>query len=122
MRRFIAIFVLLQVVSGILAPIALASTAMTAACCRRNGKHHCMSGMSMVPGIFDDSTPTVRSSREACPHCAPVIVSKFQGLHATRFVLLSPGSVAGVPPSALESGYHVAVREWSTRGPPQSLL
>ena len=73
MRRFIAIFVLLQVVSGILAPIALASTAMTAACCRRNGKHHCMSGMSMVPGIFDDSRPAVRSSREACPHCAPLL-------------------------------------------------
>jgi len=122
MRRFLAIFVLLQVAWGVLSPVAIASTATIAACCRRNGKHHCMSGVPAMPNTSDDSTPAVRSFNKTCPHCVPVTLSEFQGLHAARFVLASPSVSDDVLVSALESGYRIAVREWSTRGPPQFSL
>lgn len=122
MRRFFAIFVLFHVAWGTLSPVAIASTATIAACCRRNGKHHCVSGMSTMPSASDDTRLVIRSSENTCPHRFPIILSKFQGLHAASFVLPSPGAGDDVRLSALENGYRIALREWSTRGPPQFSL
>lgn len=49
MRRFLASLVIAVMAWGFVGPAALAVTGRDAlACCRRNGKHHCMSGTSAV--------------------------------------------------------------------------
>jgi len=123
MRRLFASFVLSAIGWSLVAPIALAATATAVqACCRRDGKHHCMSAGSGAPGTFGDGKLAVRGSQSSCPYSAPVILATFQGLHAAKFVPGSPVTVGYFAASALDSGCRVAAREWSARGPPLSLL
>ena len=67
MRRVIASFVLCIVAWTCVAPLALASAGnSTPACCRRNGKHHCMSGMSGMM-VSDEKGPVFRAFPSCCP-------------------------------------------------------
>ena len=69
MRRILAIFVLLVIGSSSIAPLAFAATyADTPACCRRDGKHHCQSGMTDMAGTPADGPSGLRLSAPSCPH------------------------------------------------------
>jgi hypothetical protein len=70
MRRFIAILVLSIVAWSFLVPATLeASTAAGAsACCRRNGKHHCVSRTSGSVGISSHALPSFRAKSSYCPY------------------------------------------------------
>jgi hypothetical protein len=70
MRRFIASLVLSIAAWGLLVPTTLKATAATAsACCRRNGKHHCVStGTSGSMGISSHALPGFRAKSSNCPY------------------------------------------------------
>jgi len=58
MRRLIASFVLSLMAWSLAAPVAMAASGTAIpACCRRNGKHHCMSGMSDMGAMLTDDAP-----------------------------------------------------------------
>lgn len=124
MRRLLASFVLSVLGCSLLVPLVLSATlAATTACCRRNGKHHCMSGISDMPGVFgDDSDPSLRAAPNSCPHSGPVVLSTFTGLHGTKFTLVSPWLRGIIAQTAAARGYRVAARERSARGPPESVF
>ena len=68
MRRFFASLVLSVMALSLLAPMAQAATGAGApSCCRRNGKHHCMSGISGTVAVSTDSLPGFRASSPVCP-------------------------------------------------------
>ena len=51
MRRTLAVAIAVLISLPLLAPFfALGSSAAVPACCRRNGQHHCMGGMTQMPG------------------------------------------------------------------------
>jgi hypothetical protein len=69
MRRFIASLVLSIVAWTFLVPTTLEATAAAAsACCRRNGKHHCVSGTSGSVGISSHARPSFRAKSSDCPY------------------------------------------------------
>jgi hypothetical protein len=68
MRRYVAALVLGVFAWSFFAPVALAvATDTTPACCRRTGKHHCMSGTSGVMSTGDKG-PEFRTSPSCCPY------------------------------------------------------
>jgi hypothetical protein len=91
MRRLLASFVLSLIGWGVLAPIALASVAAkTVECCRRNGKHHCMSDTSGMSGTSSQSgnSSGFSSHSDGCPY---------------RFQASTPTSPAHTQPGVLSS-------------------
>jgi hypothetical protein len=69
MRRFVANVVLSLMAGSFLAPIALAVRGSeTPACCRRDGKHHCMSGMSGMQTVSTDGLPSLGANSSNCPY------------------------------------------------------
>lgn len=124
MRRLFATFVLSAIGWSLLAPIALVATTATAvqACCRRDGKHHCMPAISDALRTSDDGKQAIRVSQTTCPYSTPIILATFQGLHATKFCPGSLGTVGCVAAFGLDKGFAVAARQWFARGPPASLL
>jgi hypothetical protein len=80
LRKLLAITLLalagLPLIQPLLA-LAPKSEANLPACCRRDGKHHCM--MSMADrGQFASRTPQFQSPAEKCPYC-PVSIAIVQG-------------------------------------------
>ena len=72
MRGTIASLVLSVTAWSFMAPMALALTgADKPACCRRNGKHHCMSGMSGI-SASDSNSPVFRALPSCCPYRSEV--------------------------------------------------
>ena len=68
MRRIVASLVLSVMAWSFLAPMALALTGNDSpACCRRNGKHHCMSVVSGAVASDGDS-PAFRVLPSRCPY------------------------------------------------------
>jgi hypothetical protein len=124
MRRLLAIFVLAVMGCSSVAPAALAaSSAATPACCRRDGKHHCQTGMADMPGgsTDRDSTPKLRATTPDCPHrvlsttptaAGQAETSEFSTpLPAASSLLAQPNSVGFDSQSELRN---------SERGPPSS--
>src|SRR6267143_4253709 len=69
MRRTVALFVLSVTVWSFLAPLAFGITGTApSACCRRNGKHHCMSGTPGLSGMSTDDLPDLRANSSDCPY------------------------------------------------------
>jgi hypothetical protein len=67
-RPFVSL-VLSVMVWTFVGPVAMGvMEAVTPGCCRRNGKHHCASGMSGMAGISTDSRLGFRTSSSDCPH------------------------------------------------------
>lgn len=123
MRRLFATFVLSAIGWSLVAPIALVATATAVqACCRRDGKHHCMSAISDALGMSNDGKLAIRVSQTTCPYSTPIILATFQGLHATKFGPGSLGTVGYVAAFGIDTGCGVAARQWFARGPPASLL
>lgn len=69
MRRIVASLALVLMAWSFSAPMALglAGTA-AAACCRRNGKHHCASEMSGMAALSADDLPSFRANSPDCPY------------------------------------------------------
>jgi hypothetical protein len=118
MRRILAAMLVLVFSGPLLAPLLTAAPDDSAlpACCRRNGKHHCM--MAMMMG--EDSGHPVAA--EKCPY------SPFAGLalmlphafasHAHPTILRGSAVLAAAIPQA-EAGYRISFhRSRQKRGPP----
>ena len=115
----LAIFVLLLNAWTLLAPFALAASADSApACCRRNGKHHCMSAMSGT-AVSTDNGPVLRSQSSKCPYnsetarpgfVAKLAVSTTSTLHSSTEALVAATESA-------QAEFHSA-GSISPRGPP----
>lgn len=91
MRRVLSSLLLGVLVWSFLAPLALAlTTNAPASCCRRNGKHHCISGMSVVAS--DAQQPAVRTI-PSCPYrsqiATPSVVGRLETSRATTHISLS---------------------------------
>jgi hypothetical protein len=69
MRRLLSISLLAAILLPFLTPLlttrAAAETALPA-CCRRDGKHHCMGAMATNPAT--DSRQRFQTPRETCPY------------------------------------------------------
>jgi len=122
MRRVLAIFVLLVTGSCSVAPLALATTySDTPACCRRDGKHRCQSGMSDMAGMSADGAPGLRATVAGCPHRSPSAtpVSAGQAKNPEFSVPQLPDATLVPVPNSL--GFRSApVLHNSERGPPSS--
>jgi hypothetical protein len=67
-RPFVSL-VLSTMVWTFVGPVAMGvAGTVTPACCRRNGKHHCASGMSGTAGISTDYRLGFRASSSVCPY------------------------------------------------------
>lgn len=104
------------------APLALAmSTDTTPACCHRDGKHHCISGMSsmMLPGEKD---PAFLAFPSCCPFrstiATPSSVAQLGVARTSTHV--APSSIPALESesSAVSSTAH---SRFSQRGPPTQL-
>jgi hypothetical protein len=123
MWRLVASLVLSVMAWSFVAPMALAVTGNDMpACCRRNGKHHCMSGMSAMAAMSSDAVPGFRASSPGCPYrsqtATPTSSARPQmpavsALRQPSSTLLSAGECA-----FLKS--HAATFNWQ-RGPPYPL-
>ena len=72
MRRTVSIAVLMVLLTGVLVPLAQASSVWVPACCRVGGQHHCM-GMAGTDGF--------RSLPDKCPYrAAPAVTSSIVAL------------------------------------------
>lgn len=68
MRRLLSTLVLFVIGFGVFAPTALnVAGVSTQACCRRNGKHHCISSAAEVSG---DTSASFGATSADCPHHA----------------------------------------------------
>ena len=67
MRRGVSTAVMLVMLASVLAPLALASPGSVPACCRADGKHHCM-GMKEMDGFH--------SQPGRCPYRVTPAVTK----------------------------------------------
>jgi hypothetical protein len=92
MRRLLSISLFAAMLLPVLAPLfSFGADAQTAvlACCRREGKHHCMMGGAALPGESGQSS--FRSPREVCPY-------QQRGLAAAHYepptVTATPGAFA----------------------------
>ena len=123
MRRLIASLVLSVVAWGPLAPLAIASAGdPIPACCRRDGKHHCMMSMAGM-GAANDGSTSVRTVPGPCPYrsqrATPASTAHPQGPLALSAQLPHIARIA--LPEFLNQNSR---RPSSTpqRGPPQALL
>jgi hypothetical protein len=86
LRRFFTILLLAIIGLPLAAPLFAASSrdeSSLPACCRRNGKHHCMGGMEMSAEA--SSKPAFRAPKDACPY-APTLPTAF---HRNSFATFS---------------------------------
>ncbi|HTV16047.1 MAG TPA: hypothetical protein VME68_15105 [Acidobacteriaceae bacterium] len=123
MRRALAIFLLVGFSLPLIAPL-LASTpdgASLPACCRRNGKHHCMMGAAAM-GNAPSRDATVA---ERCPYAlfSGVTLMLPHALAATHRPIES-ADLAGPAATVREAltGYRISAdRTRQKRGPPSFL-
>ena len=120
MRRFVANLVLAVMAWSFVAPMALAAAnSGTPACCRRDGKHQCMSGMSGVVGISSDGVLSFRATPSACPYrsraARPTGVAHPQGPAVSARKLSSPNLLPAANSCTFES---LSVTCNFQRGPP----
>jgi hypothetical protein len=105
------------------APLLVSGERTLTACCRRDGKHHCMKRAD--PGIEGGSAPSIRRTEAKCPQFPQtmgVTVHGQIGLGASAAVFAEIISHPAVSPQTL-SNYRVSlVRSHQMRGPPTSAL
>lgn len=121
MRRAFAVLLVLAFSLPLIAP-ALASSfaeASLPACCRRNGKHHCM-----MPGMMTVSVPSkYHAVSEKCPY-SPSAGTALMLPHALAMDHNPASGAAQAGPAELvreaEAGYRISFhRARQKRGPPQ---
>jgi hypothetical protein len=67
MSRWLSAVVLLAFCAGLVLLFLQAHPSLTSACCRRDGKHHCMMSMAGM-GTADDGSTSVRTVPEPCSY------------------------------------------------------
>lgn len=110
MKRGVSFAVLMVLLIGVMAPLAQASVASVAACCRVGGQHHCM-GMAGMDGF--------RSLPSKCPYRVALAVTSSNvalvtfnlpvSIYATQTKTVAPRSADPAP---------VAFDNVQKRGPP----
>ena len=120
MRRIVASLVLSVIVWSFVAPIAMGVTGPgTPVCCRRNGKHHCASGMSGMAGASIDDPPSFRANSPVCPYRSqigtPTGIARPQSQAVSTMQPPSASFVSGV--DCLSFDPHLVSCN-SQRGPP----
>jgi hypothetical protein len=86
LRRFFTILLLAIIGLPLAAPLFAASSrdeSSLPACCRRNGKHHCMGGMEMSSEA--SSKPAFNAPKDICPY-APTLPT---AIHRNSFATFS---------------------------------
>lgn len=122
MRRTIAIFVVLFTGLPFAAPLfATGAESAIAACCRRDGKHHCTKTVVAV----SDSTLPAFSQDMKCPMSPRAFTSPVHsqaGLTTSAAVFAEVVSHPALSPQT-QSNYRVSlVRSHQKRGPPAAVL
>ena len=121
MRRVLSSFLLGVLAWSFVAPLAVALTTNTPAmCCRRDGKHHCMSGMADMAAA---DQPSFRTIPSRCPYSSQIATTTVAvALEASRTTAYySPSEVLAVRTDSLvvDSGAHSRITQ---RGPPSEFL
>jgi len=120
MRRLLASALLLAFFSPLIAPVFTASINETElpACCRRNGKHHCMMyrmAMGLAPWPY-------RTVQEKCPYApfAHLSILLFHGyFNHERPAAGTHSAVLAARVRQAEAGYRISFfRSRQKRGPP----
>lgn len=122
MRRALAVFLLLGFSFPLIAPLFTSGPDESAlpACCRRNGRHHCM-----MAAMMENALSRSRVVTEKCPYApfanvALMLPHAFRR-HAAPMIL----GVVAAPAAAIreaEAGYRVSFdRARQKRGPPRLL-
>ncbi len=102
LKRLIANSMLVILIASLLAPLALGfQQSSVPACCRRNGKHHCMSGMSGMMAS-NDKAPAFRTIPTRCPFRSTVATL----VPAAEAQVGRTRTSTYVPPSALLAQGH----------------
>ena len=119
MRRIVASLVLSVMAWSFVAPMALALTGDDKpACCRRNGKHHCVTVVSRV-AASDNNSPAFRALPSCCPYGSEIATQAAAAwLEAPRTsVEQLPSDIRAVEPEFLAVCFrsHGPI---SLRGPP----
>jgi len=123
MRRIVAGLVLSVMAWSFVAPMAMALTGNDVpACCRRNGKHHCMSGMSGLVGS-NDKAPAFRTIPSRCPFRSTVAtlvpVAQMQVARTSKYTPSSAILAAGPEYLTVGASAHSLFFQ---RGPPTRSL
>jgi len=125
LKRLIANSLLVILIASLLAPLALCfQQKVVPACCRRDGKHRCMSGMSGVMAS-NDKAPAFRTIPARCPFrstfatLAPVAQAQVGRTSTSTYV--PPSSILSRGQESFTSSSHVHF-PFFQRGPPTSSL
>lgn len=125
LKRLTANSLLLILITSLLVPLALCfQQSSVPACCRRNGKHHCMSGMSGMMAS-NDKAPALRTIPSRCPFRSTVatlvpVAQPQVGRTSTSTYVPPSATLARAPESfTLSASAHFP---FSQRGPPTRSL
>lgn len=124
MRRILSISLLLLLMLPLVSPLFAASTAdmNVPACCRRNGKHHCMMRAAIAQGFSSDGTQTKSATlQESCPYRLAVhaaINLSFYPDHTQARAFAHPIKPAAQPTRTRASLRLFLDRSHPKRGPP----
>jgi hypothetical protein len=123
MRRVLSSFLLGVLAWSLVAPLGQAlTTSAPASCCRRNGKHHCMSGLSGVAASSDQ--PSFSTTHSPCPYrsqtATTTVVVALEASRTTAYYYSASEILAvGTNSRGVDSGSHSRITE---RGPPSEFL
>jgi hypothetical protein len=122
MKRAPAILLLVVMGLPIASPLsAFAGATTLPACCRRDGKHHCMQTMDSRVENSRQTSPSFSRIEMKCPQFPRVLTSPVHGplgLSASSAIFAEIGSHPALAPQT-ESNYRISlVRSNQKRGPP----
>src|ERR1039458_6732780 len=113
MRRSLSTLLLALVGAGVLLPLLQASRTEVPACCRRDGKHHCMMHSMGAEGF--------KSAAMVCPYGSlRVLTTRATALVTIRTAAPRPGPRDTVQPSELSRPAFPVSEGCRPRGPPLS--
>jgi hypothetical protein len=123
LKRLIANSLLVILIASLLAPLALCfQQSRVPACCRRNGKHHCMSRMSGITAS-NDKAPAFRTIPSRCPFRSTVAtlvpVARAQVGRTSTYV--PPSEILSQGPESFSLSFDVHF-PFFQRGPPTRFL
>jgi hypothetical protein len=120
-RRLLSILLLLVFGLPLASPLLAQSDASLPACCRRAGKHHCMSMMDESTGTTDHRHVSV--VQEKCAYCPAVLSISNSPAMGLPVVLLLPAlqGQSAIVMQAKTSQRIAQERARHKRGPPSSL-
>ncbi|MGB6132089.1 MAG: hypothetical protein WCC14_10470 [Acidobacteriaceae bacterium] len=120
MRRILAALLVLVFSGPLIAPIFTGTVdeAALPACCRRNGKHHCMMYFMMTGQI--PGHPVVAEKCPYSPFASLAIMLPHAFVSHTRTATVRHAAVLAATVRQAEAGYRISFhRSRQKRGPPQ---